>query len=102
MLHRVLGGTVPVSSTKPITGHTLGASGAIETALIVMALQEDTIPPTAGLRHQDPAIPLNGVHSTAQHAPLHAAAKTFPRLRRTPQGFARCRRRRGTVIFRSW
>jgi 3-oxoacyl-(acyl-carrier-protein) synthase len=42
-----------VSSTKNIHGHTLGASGAIETVLCVLALQEETILKTAGLKNAD-------------------------------------------------
>ncbi|MFD5753031.1 beta-ketoacyl-[acyl-carrier-protein] synthase family protein [Streptomyces sp. NPDC127033] len=76
VLHRVLGDTVPVSSTKPVTGHTLGASGAIETALTVMALQDHTVPPTASLHRQDPAILLNIVQDTAQQTLARTAVKT--------------------------
>jgi 3-oxoacyl-[acyl-carrier-protein] synthase II len=76
MLHRVLGDTPLVTSTKAVTGHTLGASGAIETALTVLTLQEQTVPPTANLHHQDPVIRINLTTGSAQPAPIAAAAKT--------------------------
>lgn len=74
MLHRVLGDRPHITSTKPITGHTLGAAGAIETALTVLALEEQTVPPTANLQHQDPRLPLNLTRS-ALSTPLDHAAK---------------------------
>lgn len=45
-----------VSSTKGCHGHALGAAGALESVLSVMALRSGTILPTAGLREPDPAI----------------------------------------------
>ncbi|MGW0777949.1 beta-ketoacyl-[acyl-carrier-protein] synthase family protein [Streptomyces sp. NPDC002835] len=51
----------PVTSTKGVTGHTLGAAGAIEAALATLTLQHQTIPPTANLDQLDPAIDLDVV-----------------------------------------
>ncbi len=48
-LCRLFGATVPVSSTKALTGHLLGASGAVEAALCVLALKRGVLPPTLGL-----------------------------------------------------
>ncbi|MDB9313698.1 beta-ketoacyl-ACP synthase [Spirulina sp. CS-785/01] len=48
---------VAVSSTKAVTGHTLGASGAIGVAFSLMALQQQVLPPCVGLTH--PEFPLN-------------------------------------------
>jgi len=48
-IYRVFGQEVPVSSTKALTGHLLGASGAIEAALCVLALKNGLLPPTLGL-----------------------------------------------------
>jgi 3-oxoacyl-[acyl-carrier-protein] synthase II len=50
---------VPVSSSKGATGHTLGASGAINTALILMTMKHNYLPPCVGL--QDLAFDLNVV-----------------------------------------
>lgn len=49
VLRRVFPHRPPVTSAKGALGHTLGAAGAIEAALTVLALAEDTVPPTAGL-----------------------------------------------------
>lgn len=46
---------LPVSATKSMHGHVMGATGAIEALITVLALQQDAIPPTAHLDHVDPA-----------------------------------------------
>jgi 3-oxoacyl-[acyl-carrier-protein] synthase II len=46
---------VPISSTKSQLGHCLGAAGAVETVVTVLALAEGVLPPTLGLREADPA-----------------------------------------------
>lgn len=45
---------VPVSATKSSHGHLMGASGAIEAAITVLALAQDALPPTANLTNVDP------------------------------------------------
>ena len=45
---------VPVSSLKPLVGHTLGGAGAVETLLALCAAVEGRIPPTHGLEEPDP------------------------------------------------
>jgi 3-oxoacyl-[acyl-carrier-protein] synthase II len=45
---------VPISSTKSMTGHLLGAAGGIEAAFSVMAITESAIPPTINLEEPDP------------------------------------------------
>ena len=64
-INAVFGATGPlVSSTKGITGHPLGAAGAIEAVAVVIALQKCLIPPTAGFVNSDPEMPeINLVHS---------------------------------------
>lgn len=54
-LNRVFGGTnnPPVSSTKPITGHCLGATAAIEAVITIEALRNRCVPPTANLTQLD-------------------------------------------------
>jgi len=52
------GGEVYVGSTKPITGHTLGAAGAIEAVISILALQQQRVPPNLHYETPDPACPL--------------------------------------------
>jgi 3-oxoacyl-[acyl-carrier-protein] synthase II len=47
----------PVTSTKGVTGHGLGAAGAIEAAAVVLSMQHRLIPPTDGTDAVDPALP---------------------------------------------
>jgi 3-oxoacyl-[acyl-carrier-protein] synthase II len=57
-IHRVFGDNgVPVTSTKGVTGHALGAAGAIEAVAAVLSMQNRLIPPTAGTKVIDPAMP---------------------------------------------
>ena len=53
-----------VSSTKSMTGHLLGASGAIEAIICALSLQMGYLPPTVNLRSQDPACDLNVIANT--------------------------------------
>ena len=50
--------TVPVSGTKALYGHPLGASGAIEAAICALASERGWIPPTVNLEVPDPACDL--------------------------------------------
>lgn len=64
-LHRVFGlglATLPVSSTKPVTGHTFGAAAALEAVATLEALRRRVAPPTAGFTTPDPALDLLPVH----------------------------------------
>ncbi|MFE7463817.1 beta-ketoacyl-[acyl-carrier-protein] synthase family protein [Streptomyces sp. NPDC057499] len=76
VLHRVLGDHPLVTSTKAMTGHTLGAAGGIETALTVLALQHGLVPPTVNLDAPDPEIPVDVVSKEARPAVFDAAVKT--------------------------
>lgn len=76
MLRRVLGEHPLVTSTKAMTGHTLGAAGGIESALTVLALQRQLVPPTANLDAPDPAIPVEVVSKEARRASFDCAVKT--------------------------
>ncbi|MFI9045670.1 beta-ketoacyl-[acyl-carrier-protein] synthase family protein [Streptomyces sp. NPDC053427] len=76
MLGRVLGDHPLVTSTKAMTGHTLGAAGGIETALTVLALEHQLVPPTANLDVPDPRIPIEIVRKEARPATFDCAVKT--------------------------
>lgn len=53
--------SIPVSSTKSMIGHCLGAAGALETAAAIMPIQKGLIPPTANYRNRDPECDLDYV-----------------------------------------
>ncbi|HEY3871347.1 MAG TPA: hypothetical protein VGM10_23505 [Actinocrinis sp.] len=60
VIGRVLGAAAPlVTSTKGVTGHMLGAAGAVEAALTLLALERRLVPPTANLEKLDDAIELD-------------------------------------------
>ena len=59
-LKKVFGDVVPqISSTKSMTGHTLGAAGAIESIFCIKAINEGIVPPTINLDNPDPLCDLN-------------------------------------------
>ena len=55
------GRTVPVTSVKGTTGHTLGAAGAIEAIVTALSVMNDCVPPTCGFAEADPECPVNVV-----------------------------------------
>ena len=67
---------VPVSSTKAMHGHALGATGAIEAAICLLALQNDWIPPTLNLDNPSPDCDLDFVPLTGRPARLNAILST--------------------------
>ncbi|MFF5360245.1 beta-ketoacyl-[acyl-carrier-protein] synthase family protein [Streptomyces scabiei] len=66
-LRRVLPAGPFVSSTKGVTGHLLGAAGAIEAAYTVLALENGLVPPTANLRTRDPEIDIDVAATPIRH-----------------------------------
>jgi len=62
---------VAISSTKSMTGHTLGAAGAVEAVISIQALQTGIIPPTINLHHADPNCDLDYVPNEARHAQVN-------------------------------
>lgn len=57
---------LPVTSTKPVTGHTFGAAAAIEAVVAIESLRHQQAPPTAGCRRPDPAFGLDVVLGSAR------------------------------------
>ena len=65
--------TVNVSSTKSMTGHMLGAAGAIELVISTLAINNSLIPPTINYQTPDPECDLNYTPNAAVERELHAA-----------------------------
>ncbi len=63
---------IPISSTKSMTGHLLGAGAAVEAAISVVALQKGMAPPTINLEHPDPECDLDYTPSVARQVQLRA------------------------------
>jgi nodulation protein E len=63
----------PVSSTKSMHGHALGASGALELIATVLAVRHGVIPPTVNFVERDPECDVDCVPNTAREKPLRAA-----------------------------
>ena len=81
-----------VSSTKSMTGHALGAAGAIEAVISVLAIRDQCAPPTINLDDPDPACDLDYVPHHAREMDIHAAlSNSF--------GFGGTN---GTLIFKRW
>lgn len=61
---------VPISSTKSMTGHGMGATAAFEAVFAVLALRDQVVPPTINLEHPDPECDLDYVPNVARELPL--------------------------------
>jgi 3-oxoacyl-[acyl-carrier-protein] synthase II len=69
---------IPISSTKSMTGHLLGATGSLEAIFCLKAIGEGIIPPTINLDHPDPVCDLDYVPNKARKAEIKTAiSNTF-------------------------
>jgi 3-oxoacyl-[acyl-carrier-protein] synthase II len=64
---------IPVSSTKSMTGHLLGAAGGIEAIFTILAIRDRVAPPTINLDHPDPECDLDYVPHTAREMTIDIA-----------------------------
>ena len=64
---------LPISSTKSMHGHTLGAAGAVEAVATILALGKGVLPPTANYNHPDPCCDLDVIPNTARSHQAEAA-----------------------------
>ncbi|AWT36390.1 beta-ketoacyl-[acyl-carrier-protein] synthase II [Deinococcus actinosclerus] len=65
--------TLAVSSTKSMTGHLLGAAGAVEAIAVAQALKDGVLPPTINLTDPDPALDLDYIPLEAREAQVEYA-----------------------------
>ncbi len=83
---------ISISSTKGVTGHCLGAAGGIEAVFTVMALKDQLVPPTAGLKMPDPECDLD-------YTPFEARRRTIRYAMSNSFGFGGTN---ATVAFKRW
>jgi 3-oxoacyl-[acyl-carrier-protein] synthase II len=65
--------SIPVSSTKSMMGHLLGAAGGVEAGVIALALREQIVPPTVNYENPDPECDLDYVPNTARRVRIQYA-----------------------------
>jgi 3-oxoacyl-[acyl-carrier-protein] synthase II len=64
---------IPISASKSMTGHLLGAAGALEAVISILAINQGVIPPTVNLTHSDPECDLDYVPNKARLAEVTTA-----------------------------
>ena len=64
---------IPVSSSKSMIGHTIGAAGAIEGIITILSLEHGILPPTINLDHPDPDLDLDYIPNRSREKSIHIA-----------------------------
>lgn len=64
---------IPVSASKSMTGHLLGAAGSIEAVITILAIKHGVLPPTINLTHPDPGCDLDYVPNRARQLKIQTA-----------------------------
>lgn len=85
--------TLPVSSTKSMTGHLLGGAGGLEAGITVLALRDQILPPTTNLENQDPET------AGMDFVPNHARKAEIEYAMSNSFGFGGTN---GALLFRRW
>ena len=85
--------TLPVSSTKSMTGHLLGGAGGLEAGITVLALRDQILPPTVNLENQDPET------AGMDFVPNHARKADVEYAMSNSFGFGGTN---GALLFRRW
>ena len=73
---------VPISSSKSMTGHLLGAGGALEAAICIMAMRDGLVPPTINLNEADPECDLDYTPNQARSREIDRSHEQLLRVRR--------------------
>ena len=76
-VHAVFGRRVPCSSTKAATGHTLGAAGAIEAVISLLAIRDGFMPAGLNVNQPDPAIDIDYLTQVRQAKVAHVLSNSF-------------------------
>lgn len=70
--------SIPISSTKSMTGHLVAASGGIESIFAILAMQKGAAPPTINFENRDPECDLDYIPNTARDLPVkHVLSNSF-------------------------
>ncbi|WP_444948460.1 beta-ketoacyl-ACP synthase II [Micromonospora ureilytica] len=72
-LHKALGDHPVLSATKSMTGHLLGAAGALESIATILAIRDSVVPPTINLDDPEPGLTLDVAAHKARHMDIPAA-----------------------------